>query len=252
VCLILMAWQVHAQYPIVVAANRDEFHRRPTAAAHWWADRPQLLAGRDLQAHGTWLGITREGQIAALTNFRAPDQVRHDAPSRGGLVVDMLESHASIPERMAQLAELSPRYAGFNLLCTDGRQLGVFESTAAAARVLEPGIYGLSNHLLDTPWPKVKRAKSKLASALNDMPDNGSLLDLLRDDRVAPDHELPRTGVSLEWERLLSSAFIRGSDYGTRSSTIIRLDAEGSVDFSEWTWQTDGSPGGQVNYQFCV
>jgi uncharacterized protein with NRDE domain len=252
VCLILVAWQVHAQYPIVVAANRDEFHRRPTAAAHWWADRPQLLAGRDLQAHGTWLGITREGQIAALTNFRAPDQVRHDAPSRGGLVVDMLESHASIPERMAQLAELSPRYAGFNLLCTDGRQLGVFESTAAAARVLEPGIYGLSNHLLDTPWPKVKRAKSKLASALNDMPDNGSLLDLLRDDRVAPDHELPRTGVSLEWERLLSSAFIRGSDYGTRSSTIIRLDAEGSVDFSEWTWQTDGSPGGQVNYQFCV
>lgn len=251
-CLILVAWQVHAQYPIVVAANRDEFHRRPTAAAHWWADRPQLLAGRDLQAHGTWLGITREGQIAALTNFRAPDQVRHDAPSRGGLVVDMLESHASIPERMAQLAELSPRYAGFNLLCTDGRQLGVFESTAAAARVLEPGIYGLSNHLLDTPWPKVKRAKSKLASALNDMPDNGSLLDLLRDDRVAPDHELPRTGVSLEWERLLSSAFIRGSDYGTRSSTIIRLDAEGSVDFSEWTWQTDGSPGGQVNYQFCV
>ena len=251
-CLILMAWQVHAQYPIVVAANRDEFHRRPTAAAHWWADRPQLLAGRDLQAHGTWLGITREGQIAALTNFRAPDQLRHDAPSRGGLVVDMLESHASIPERMAQLAELSPRYAGFNLLCTDGRQLGVFESTGAAARVLEPGIYGLSNHLLDTPWPKVKRAKSKLASALNDLPDNGSLLDLLRDDRVAPDHELPRTGVSLEWERLLSSAFIRGSDYGTRSSTIIRLDAEGSVDFSEWTWQTDGSPGGQVNYQFCV
>jgi uncharacterized protein with NRDE domain len=252
VCLILVAWQVHARYPIVVAANRDEFHRRPTAAAHWWTDRPQLLAGRDLQAHGTWLGITRQGQIAALTNYRAPDQIRHDAPSRGGLVVDMLESQAPIRQRLGQLSELSPGYAGFNLLCTDGRQLGVFESTSASGRVLEPGIYGLSNHLLDTPWPKVQRAKSKLAGALNAMPDDEALLDLLRDERVAPDHELPRTGVSLEWERLLSSAFIRGTDYGTRSSTIIRMDIAGSVDFNEWTWQTDGSPGGQVSYQFQV
>lgn len=251
-CLILVAWQVHAHYPIVVAANRDEFHRRPTAAAHWWADRPQLLAGRDLEAHGTWLGITRDGQIAALTNFRAPDQVKRDAPSRGRLVVEMLASHAPMPLRMAQLHELSPQYSGFNLLCTDGRQLAVFESGPATGRMLAPGIYGLSNHLLDTPWPKVQRAKSRLAGALNAMSDDGTLLDLLRDERVVADDELPRTGVSLEWERLLSSAFIRGADYGTRSSTIIRVDREGNVDFNEWSWQADGSPGSQVSYQFKV
>ncbi|HEY2419279.1 MAG TPA: NRDE family protein [Steroidobacteraceae bacterium] len=251
-CLILVAWQVHDRYPIVVAANRDEFRRRPTAAAHWWTDRPQILAGRDLEARGTWLGITRRGQIAALTNYRAPAEVQRDAPSRGGLVVAMLEAQAPIPQRLAQLGDTSAQYAGFNLLCTDGRQLGVFESASAAARVLEPGIYGLSNHLLDTPWPKVQRAKSQLASALMAMPDDHSLLELLRDERVAADHELPRTGVSLEWERLLSSAFIRGSDYGTRSSTIIRIDTTGSVDFSEWTWQTDGSLGGQVHYRFQV
>jgi uncharacterized protein with NRDE domain len=250
VCLILVAWQVHARYPIVIAANRDEFHRRPTAAAHWWADQPQLLAGRDLEAHGTWLGITRGGQIAALTNFRAPDQVKRSAPSRGRLVVEMLASHAPLPQRVAQLRALSPQYSGFNLLCTDGRQLTVFESASAASRVLVPGIYGLSNHLLDTPWPKVQRAKSRLSDALNAMPDDDTLLDLLRDERVAADHELPRTGVSLEWERLLSSAFIRGADYGTRSSTIIRVDLAGSVDFNEWSWQVDGSAGSQVSYQF--
>jgi uncharacterized protein with NRDE domain len=249
-CLILVAWRVHAQYPIVVAANRDEFQRRATAAAHWWTDRPQLLAGRDLEAGGTWLGITRDGQIAALTNYRAPGQLKLNAPSRGGLVVQMLESHAPIQQRLAQLSELSPQYSGFNLLCSDGRHLGVFESVPSTGRMLEPGIYGLSNHLLDTPWPKVQRAKSKLASALGAMPDDNALLELLRDEHTAADEELPRTGVSLAWERLLSSAFIRGEDYGTRSSTIIRVGAGGSADFQEWTWRADGSLGSQVSHQF--
>jgi uncharacterized protein with NRDE domain len=249
-CLILVAWRVHAQYPLVVAANRDEFHRRPTAAAQWWTDRPQLLGGRDLEAGGTWLGITRDGQIAALTNFRAPGQLRPNAPSRGELVVQMLESRLPMQQRMAQLRERSAQYSGFNLLCTDGRELGVFESVPATGRLLEPGIYGLSNHLLDTPWPKVQRAKSQLASALGAMPEEAPLLELLRDDRIAADDQLPRTGVSLEWERLLSSAFIRGADYGTRSSTIIRVGVEGSVEFNEWTWHTDGSLSGRVSHQF--
>jgi uncharacterized protein with NRDE domain len=248
-CLILMAWRVHPDYPIVVAANRDEFRQRPTAAAHWWPDRPQILAGRDLQSHGTWLGITRTGQIAALTNFRDPLHVKLDAPSRGGLVVNMLESSASISERVAHLRAASPEYAGFSLLCTDGRQLGVFESVALAGRLLEPGIYGLSNHLLDTPWPKVQQAKSRLATALSLLPDDAALLNLLRDDQPAADDQLPRTGVSLEWERLLSSAFIRGADYGTRSSTVIRVDRDGSAHFKEWTWQADGCVGSQVSYR---
>jgi uncharacterized protein with NRDE domain len=251
-CLILMAWQVHADYPVVVAANRDEFHRRPTAAAHWWSDRPGLLAGKDLEAHGTWLGITSGGQIAALTNYRDPHRVKLNAPSRGGLVVCMLESHAPISERIAQLHVLSPAYSGFNLLCTDGRELAVYESVPAAGRLLNPGIYGLSNHLLDTPWPKVERAKSELATALHSLPDEAALLELLRDERVADDDDLPRTGVSLEWERLLSSAFIRGEDYGTRSSTIILIDRGGRASLREWTWQPDGSLGAEVTFEFPV
>jgi uncharacterized protein with NRDE domain len=251
-CLILLAWRVHPDYPMVVAANRDEFHRRPTAAAQWWAEQPQILAGRDLQARGTWLGITRAGQIAALTNFRDPRQVKLDAPSRGGLVVRTLESSAPIAERLARLRQVSSDYAGFNLICSDGRELGVYESVPAAGRLLAPGIYGLSNHLLDTPWPKVQRAKSRLASALGSLPDEAALLELLRDDRPADDTELPRTGVSLEWERLLSSAFIRGTDYGTRSSTVIRVGADASAHFREWTWQPDGSLAGEVSYRFQI
>jgi uncharacterized protein with NRDE domain len=251
-CLILMAWQIHADYPVVIAANRDEFHRRPTAAAHWWSDRPWLLAGKDLQAHGTWFGMTSGGQIAALTNYRDPHQVKLNAPSRGGLVVQMLESRAPINERIARLHALSPAYSGFNLLCTDGLDLAVYESVPAAGRLLSPGIYGLSNHLLDTPWPKVERAKSELGTALHSLPDEASLLELLRDERVAHDDELPRTGVSLEWERLLSSAFIRGEDYGTRSSTIILIDRGGRGSFREWTWQPDGSLAAEVTFEFPI
>jgi uncharacterized protein with NRDE domain len=250
VCLILTAWQVHPDYPIVIAANRDEFHQRPTAAASWWPDRPHILAGRDLQARGTWLGITADGQIAALTNFRDPNQLKPAAPSRGRLVVEMLEARVNVADRLAQLSRVSPRYAPFNLLCTDGRQLGVYESVPAVGRVLDPGIYGLSNHLLDTPWPKVERAKSSLSTALRSLPDETALLELLRDDRVPGDHELPRTGVSLEWERLLSSAFIVGAAYGTRSSTVIRIGIDGHASFREWSWNADGSPGGEVRYEF--
>lgn len=251
-CLILVAWQVHADYPIVVAANRDEFRRRPTASAQWWADRPELLAGRDLEANGTWLGITRSGRIAALTNYRDPRRIKLHAPSRGALVVQTLESPASIGERIAQLRDVSAQYADFNLLCTDGRELGVYESVPAQGRRLAPGIYGLSNHLLDTPWPKVERAKSSLATALSALPEDAALLELLRDDRPATDEHLPRTGVSLAWERLLSSAFIRGEDYGTLSSTVIRVGVDGHASFKEWSWQADGSLAGEVSYRFKI
>lgn len=249
-CLILVAWKVHPDYPIVIAANRDEFHRRPTAAAHWWPDRPQLLAGRDLEAGGTWLGIRADGRLAALTNYRDPRQIKPHAPSRGGLVLQTLDSQASIADRLEQLQAVGAQYSGFNLICSDGHELGVYESVADSARLLSPGIYGLSNHLLDTPWPKVQRAKSQLALALGALPDESALLELLRDDSVPNDDELPRTGVSLEFERLLSSAFIATADYGTRSSTVIRIDAHGSASFREWSWRPDGSTAGEVAHHF--
>lgn len=249
-CLVLVVWRMHAQYPCLVAANRDEFHARPASPAQWWEDRPRILAGRDLEAGGSWLGLTRSGRFAALTNFRDPQQKRTNAPSRGSLVPAMLESGASVTEGLACLRDVGGEYSAFNLIFSDGERLGIYESAQGSGRELGPGIYGLSNHLLDTPWPKVRQAKSRLAAALADITDTAPLLALLRDDNPAPDDQLPRTGVSLEWERLLSSAFVRAPDYGTRCSTIIRIDREGRAYFDEWSWNPDGTNGGRISQQF--
>ena len=249
-CLILVAWKSHPKYPCIVAANRDEIHQRATLPGPWWADRPQILAGRDLVAGGTWLGITRTGRWAALTNFRSLDLPRQNARSRGTLVTNVLESAGSTADQLRALSEVGRDYNGFNLMFSDGERLGVFESLLGEGRPLLPGIYGLSNHLLDTPWPKVQKAKARLQTLLNDLSDPESVLEILRDDRPAHDEELPKTGVSLEWERLLSSAFVRGAEYGTRCSTLIRIDAQGSAFFDEWSWDASGSPSGRCSFAF--
>ncbi len=254
-CLVLVVWRVHPLYPCLVAANRDEFHARPAARAEWWPDHPQILAGRDLEAGGTWLGLTHAGRFAALTNYRDPQQRRTDAPgvvtpSRGALVTAMLESGASVAEGLAYLRGVGANYNAFNLIFSDGERLGIYESVLREGRELGPGIYGLSNHLLDTPWPKVQNAKSRLESALLEMAGTAPLLALLRDDRPAPDAQLPQTGVSLEWERLLSSAFVRAPDYGTRCSTIIRIDTGGRAYFDEWSWDAVGADIGRTSLRF--
>jgi uncharacterized protein with NRDE domain len=249
-CLVLVVWRKHPRYSCLVAANRDEFHARPTVAAEWWPDRPQILAGRDLEAGGTWLGLSRSGRFAALTNYRDPEQRRSQAPSRGALVTSLLESGATVTESLAYLREVGANYNGFNVIFSDGERLGIYESVRGSGRELAPGIYGLSNHLLDTPWPKVQNAKSRLESALADLRDTAPLLALLRDDRPAPDAQLPQTGMSLEWERLLSSAFVRAPDYGTRCSTIIRIDIRGRAYFDEWSWNSAGEGVGRISLQF--
>lgn len=249
-CLILVAWRAHPRYRCVVAANRDEFFGRPTAEADWWPEPSDILGGRDLQAGGTWLGVSRSGRFAALTNFRDPSRFNANAPSRGALVTGFLQSAAPTADAMREIAERGAQCNPFNVLCSDGRELGVYESTTGEARILEPGVYALSNHLLDTPWPKVTQAKSRLAEALGDLPQSAAMLDLLRDSEPAVDAELPRTGVSLELERMLSSAFVLGDDYGTRCSTIVTTDNEGAIDFSEWTWDQSGEPAGMTRYQF--
>lgn len=247
-CLILVAWQAHPDFPLVVAANRDEFFARPSGPAAWWArssvTSPGLFAGRDLQAGGTWLGLDRRGDFAGLTNFRDPAAQRPDAPSRGSLVTETLAGGQSVADRLAWLARHGGAYNGFNLIFSGGGKLAVFESVSGRGQELGPGVYGLSNHLLDTPWPKVLAAKSRLHTALERLPDTAPLLDLLRDDRPAPDEALPRTGVSLEWERLLSSAFIRAPGYGTRCSTVILIDRARRASFQEWTWDEKGEQAG--------
>jgi uncharacterized protein with NRDE domain len=250
-CLILVAWHGHPSYPVVVAANRDEFHARPAEAARWWQDDPHILAGRDLAAGGTWLGVTRDGRFAALTNFRGAAR-REDAPSRGALLAAILRSPDPVAKILQHLGRVGQGYNAFNVIFSDGQRLAVYESTRGLGRELPPGIYGLSNHLLDTPWPKVQNAKSSLSRALESLPDSSAALALLRDDRPAPDELLPRSGLTQEWERLVSSAFIRSDEYGTRCSTVASIDTTGAVRFEEWTWNPAGLEQGKVSFEFNI
>lgn len=251
-CLILLAWQAHPDYPLVVAANRDEFFARPTASAAFWPEAPQVLAGRDLEAGGTWLGVTRNGRFAALTNFRDPANNKRSAPSRGELVSHFLTGSQSPAAYVDELESSAARFNGFNLVFGDSDGLWCFSNCGEGEKQLAPGVYGLSNHLLDTPWPKVARGKSALHDALGALPDEKPLFALLRDDSIAPDDALPRTGVSLEWERLLSAAFVRSPLYGTRSATVLLKDASGSVRFIEQGFLPEAVPGERREFAFSV
>lgn len=251
-CLILLAWRAHADYPLVVAANRDEFFARRTAAADFWDDAPQVLAGRDLEAGGTWLGVTRTGRFAALTNFRDPARNKAGAPSRGQLVSRFLTGMQSPGDYLHELESGAARYNGFNLVFGDRDSLWCFSNCGEGERQLGPGVYGLSNHLLDTPWPKVARGKSALSAALHALPDERPLFGLLRDDSIAPDDLLPRTGISLEWERLLSAAFISTAGYGTRSATVLMMNASGEVRFVEQAFLPEALPGERREFAFAV
>jgi len=252
-CLILLAWQAHPGHSLVLAANRDEFFARPTAAADFWIDAPDLLAGRDLSAGGTWMGVTRQGRFAALTNYREPGQNRPDAPSRGQLVSDFLAGSMTAATYLDELAQRSDTYNGFNLLCGNlAEELWHFSNRTEGGRPhrLVPGIYGLSNHLLDTPWPKVAQGKSNLAHALAAVPMDRPLFELLRDTTIHDDHHLPRTGLSLEWERVLSAAFVKMPEYGTRSSTLLCLDKRRFLSFDEQTWLPGARPGDRRRFRF--
>jgi len=249
-CLILVAWRVHPGYPLVVAANRDEFFVRPTAPTAFWQDAPQVLAGRDLEAGGTWMGVTRNGRFAALTNFRDPAQNLSNAPSRGSLVADFLVGDEAPQTYLERIASRARQCNGYNLLVSDGDTLWWSSNMGGEARPLTPGVYGVSNHLLDTPWPKVGAGKTALAQALDRLPDEQGLFALLRDDYIHPDEQLPQTGVSLDWERLLSSAFIKSPGYGTRSSTVVCMGQNGWTSFDEQTWLPGAEFGQRLRYRF--
>lgn len=238
-CLIAFSYKQHPQYRLILAANRDEFYERPTAQAGWWQDKPHILAGRDLKANGTWQGINKYGYWAALTNYREPHNIKKNAPSRGNLVSDFIANKYSTENYLASLLPQASEYNGFNLLVDDGKKLGYISNRAQDIQILTPGLYGLSNHLLNTPWPKVERLKEKLGSFSDSdtILNPQDLLPLLHDTYQAPDHQLPETGVSLEWERLLSPLFIRSSVYGTRVSTIVLIDYQDQVNFVEKNYQ---------------
>lgn len=249
-CLIALAWKARADLPLAVAANRDEWRARPTQPAHWWPDPPRIFAGRDLEAGGTWMGITRNGRFAAVTNFRDPSDKRSTARSRGGLVAGFLAGDDSAEAYLARLAPHASEYNGFNLIVGDGAGLWYFGSREGEARPIEPGVHGLSNHLLDEPWPKVVRARQAMEAALKDPDPAPRLFAALADGRGAPDEALPDTGVGIAWERRLASPLITGADYGTRSSTVLLVDVEGAVRFEERTVAQDGQVSGTVAERF--
>lgn len=250
-CLILLGWHAHPKFPLVVAANRDEFYARRTAAAAFWNDAPHVLGGRDLEAGGSWLGVTRTGRFAALTNFRNPSQNKDGRTSRGRLVSEFLLGTMTPEAYLDQLQGEGAAYNGFSLIFGQGDQLAYFSNCGGRAHRIQPGIHGLSNHLLDTPWPKVARGKAAMALALGELPDETPLLALLRDRRIVPDEELPQTGMSPEWERWLSPAFIHTPTYGTRSSTAIVLDRSGKLHFTELSYSADRQAHTQVQFELA-
>lgn len=266
-CLIVVAWQAHPDFPLVVAANRDEFFARPTAAAALWDDAPGLLAGRDLQAGGTWLGLHRRPpgssaahftyRFAALTNFRHPASQFPEARSRGELPSRFLMAEASAYDFAHELSQSGQAYGGFNLLTATLNAAGAGELTYChnltdllpaeappTPQRLVPGIHAVSNSVLDTPWPKLQQARERFANALEHLPDTGQFsqaaLALLTDRQRATDAELPRTGVPLEWERILSSIFVHSPNYGTRASTLLWIDRHGQANFREISFGPDG------------
>jgi uncharacterized protein with NRDE domain len=249
-CLIALAHRVHPDFPLVVAANRDEFYARPTAPAAFWEDQPAILAGRDLECMGTWLGVTRAGRFAAVTNYRDPADARSGAESRGTLVSRFLGGTMSAEKFFADIAAQGDAYRGFNLLASDGNELYCYSNRDGAPRRLDPGLYGLSNHLLDTPWPKVRRVRERLREALNPAPAPEPLFSLLADTDFPADAELPQTGVGPERERMLSAARIVSESYGTRCSTVVLQGAGGRVQFAERTYGPEGAELDTVRYEF--
>jgi uncharacterized protein with NRDE domain len=251
-CLIAIAWQARSDLPLLVAANRDEWRERPAKPAHWWGERPELLAGRDLQAGGTWMGITRGGRFAAVTNFRDPSDKRSTARSRGMLVTEFLLGDQSPARFLSNLSARSSEYNGFNLIVGDGASLFYFGSREGQPRAIEPGVHAISNHLLDEPWPKVIAAQVAMDEALEERDPSAALFALLSDAVQPPDDELPRTGVGIDWERRLGPVLITGRDYGTRASTVVSVSSDGSAVFEERTRGADGGVTGTVRETFIV
>ncbi len=244
-CLILLALDQHPDFPLVMAANRDEFHARPTRAIQWWEDQP-LLAGKDLESGGTWLGITPDGRIAAVTNYRS-GRMEPAPRSRGELPLRALEAAGRGPSLLKEIDAERSQFGGFNLMFCDGS--GWFYTgnrDSVTWRRLYRGVFGLSNHLLQTAWPKVVRGREAMGRALaghrNTASLHDALLTLLRDDRQAPIADLPDTGVGRETELFLSPPFIRGENYGTRASTIITRDRGGNMTVTEVSFGTHGEP----------
>jgi uncharacterized protein with NRDE domain len=254
-CLLVLAWQSHPRFRLIVAANRDEFHERPAAALDWWADDPRIAAGRDLRSAGTWMGASRSGRFAVVTNFRELERAPADAPSRGDVVAGFLRADASTTQDYLDVLRVhAARYAGFNLLLGDAKKLWYVSNRGGnAARALEHGVYGLSNHTLDSPWPKLVRSRERLAALLaTDRVEPDALFALLADRTPADLDETPDTGLPPDWERALSSPFVVHERYGTRCSTVLLVTHDGHTTLCERRFDALGAHTGATRIEFMA
>jgi len=255
-CLLVLAWMKHPRYRLVAAANRDEFHERPAAPLAWWGDGAAMLSGRDLVAGGTWAGVDRAGRFGALTNFRESSQAAPPGtPSRGMLVPRFLAGDMAPADFVRQIGEAAAQFAGFNLIVAGSRSLLYFSNRAAGVpRQLEPGVYGLSNHELDSPWPKLIRARERLAAEIDRSgePEAAGLFDLLADRRPADDRALPATGMPEDFERAVSAPFVLHPRYGTRCSTVLLVGHDGRVVTAERRFDAAGRLTGATRVEFAT
>lgn len=251
-CLLLFSWKTHPRYRLILAGNRDEFHDRPTAPLGWWQDDARILAGRDLKANGTWLGVARSGRFGVITNYRDLQAPVEGAPTRGGLVTRFLTGATSPKEFLDDLGGAAQRYSGFNLLVGGPRALYYYSNRGPKApQVLAPGIYGLSNHLLDTPWPKLLRTRTRFTELASQSEIRAEdLFNLLADRERASDADLPKTGLPLDWERMVSAPFIQSERYGTRSSSVLLVERTGRTILHERRFDSTGIQSGTTRFEF--
>lgn len=252
-CLIVFAWRAHPDYRLVLAANRDEFHRRPAAAARYWPEAPGVLAGRDLTQGGSWCGVTRDGRIAAVTNYRDPSQAEAGKRSRGHLVRDYLLGRQPAAAAARDIDACKGEFSEFNLLLGDAASLWYVGSRAPATQSVEAGVHGISNGAFDLAWPKVRQAREGLARLMTENAVTpAALFELLSSRRIAADHELPDTGIGLQMERFLSAPFIVSEAYGTRASTVLLVSPDGETRFMERRFDAAGVCTGETDESFRV
>lgn len=252
-CLIFIGLKNHPKYKLIVAANRDEFYARKTAPASYWEDHPGILGGRDLEANGTWLGMTKSGRVCMVTNFRDPKNLHAKAPSRGKLVTDFLLDVVSGEKYLERVQGHAKKYNGFSLIAGTVDSLYYFSNYGDGIVLLNSGLFGLSNHLLETPWPKVEKGKSEIQRLLKSPAiDANDLFNVLSDETISDDASLPDTGVGLERERSLSAAFIKSPGYGTRSSTVIIVDYNNRVTFHERVFDPVANTFSQQTFEYVI
>lgn len=252
-CLILFALNEHSKYKLVLAANRDEFFDRPTLVADFWKENDTILGGKDEQSGGTWIGLTKNGRFIAITNFRDPKNEKENPKSRGDISKNFLSTNKSVTEFLSKISKNKNQYNGFNLILSDDNlsTLYHYSNITDLTTSIDDGIHGLSNHLLDTPWPKIQIGKSQLNDLVKDRQLKiNELAGILRNTKKAPDNSLPETGISFDLEKKLSPVFISMKRYGTRCSTIILVDKTNKVSFLEITYNERAQAISEKTYEF--